>query len=276
MSKIFRHYNLRNLTGLFLRDAAKFTDSLGAMVMGKASYAEQLNRSRRLTKLGDYEPVLSDPASTFIAPNAQVMGEVEMGKNVSVWYGTILRADANRISVDNYTNLQDRCLVRGTDELHRDFQVALGKFVTVESGVTLKGCLIEDNCFVGVGATILEGVEIGKGSMIAPGSLVTPGTMIGDGEFWAGSPARKVRDLTKKEIEQIKDHAYLYFDLAMKHKEETDKSFEQVAMEQERQAMRLAKLSQMLPATHAREWPREFHQEDPNKRRAAPPPNDQQ
>lgn len=226
-----------------------------------------MNRTRRLTKIGNRVPLLADPQTTFIAPNAQVMGGVSLGKNTSVWYGSILRADMNSIIVGDYANIQDRCYVFGLENPNNSFPVEIGQYVTIESGVTLQGCLIEDNSFVGIGATILDGVEIGKGSMIAPGSLVTPGTMIGDGEFWAGNPARKVRDLTKQEIEQIKDHAYLYYDLAMKHKEETEKSPEEILMELEETTQRLIALNNFLPGTYQREYGDLNHTEDEDKRR---------
>lgn len=225
--------------------------------------------------LGSMTPILKKSETNFVAPNAQVMGNVELGPNSSVWYGGLVRGDSNYVSIGEYTNLQDRVLVHGSNQEGHKFGVQIGNYVTVESGVTLHGCLVEDQCFIGVGATVLDGAEIGKGSMIGPGSLVTPGTMIGDGEFWAGSPARKVRDLTKKEIEKIKDHAILYSDLANNHREETDKSYEQVERELQHQGERLAALNRMIPATHAREWPREFYDEDPASRRAEQPKDQQ-
>lgn len=136
-------------------------------------------------------------ADAFIAQTAVVTGDVVVGAQSSVWYGCVLRGDVNTIRIGDHTNIQDGTVVHVTRETH---PTVIGSGVTIGHGCTLHGCTLQDNCFVGMGATVMDGAVVESGAMVAAGALVTPGKVVKSGELWGGSPAKLLRPLTEKEL----------------------------------------------------------------------------
>ncbi len=135
--------------------------------------------------------------SVFVAENATIVGDVEIGEDSSVWFGSVLRGDVNFIRVGRRTNIQDGSIIHVSSKTH---PTVLEDEVTLGHRVTLHGCYIETGCLIGIGAIILDGVRIGRNSLVAAGSLVTPNTKISPRSLVMGSPARVKRELTDDEI----------------------------------------------------------------------------
>ena len=139
--------------------------------------------------------------TAFIAEDAVIVGDVEIGAQASVWYGSILRGDVNYISIGARTNIQDGTIIHVSRETH---STVLEDEITVGHRVTLHGCYVETGCLIGIGAIVLDGARIGKNSLVAAGSLVTPGTVIPERSLVMGSPARIKRELSDEEVENLK------------------------------------------------------------------------
>jgi carbonic anhydrase/acetyltransferase-like protein (isoleucine patch superfamily) len=135
--------------------------------------------------------------SVFVAENATIVGDVEIGEDSSVWFGSVLRGDVNFIRVGRRTNIQDGSIIHVSSKTH---PTIVEDEVTLGHRVTLHGCYIETGCLIGIGAIILDGVRIGRNSLVAAGSLVTPNTKISPRSLVMGSPARVKRELTDDEI----------------------------------------------------------------------------
>ncbi|HVE56790.1 MAG TPA: gamma carbonic anhydrase family protein [Pyrinomonadaceae bacterium] len=139
--------------------------------------------------------------TAFIAEDAVIIGDVEIGEQASVWYGSILRGDVNFIRIGARTNIQDACVIHVSRETH---STVLEEEITVGHRVTLHGCYVEKGCLIGIGAIILDGARIGRNSLVAAGSLVTPGTQIPERSLVMGSPARVKRQLADEEVKDLK------------------------------------------------------------------------
>ena len=138
--------------------------------------------------------------SAFIAPNATVIGDVEIGDQSSVWFGTVLRGDIAPIRIGSRTNIQDLSILHETP----DMPLVIEDNVTVGHKVTLHSCTIRKNALIGMDSTVLDGAVIGENAFIGAGSLVTPGTEIPPNTLAFGRPARVVRDLTDEDLEEMK------------------------------------------------------------------------
>lgn len=149
----------------------------------------------------------------FIAPSADVMGDVELGENSSIWYQAVVRGDHDRISIGAGSNIQDGCVIHA-DKGH---PAIIGKNVTVGHRAIIHGCQIGDNTLVGMGAIVLNGAKIGKNCIIGAGALVTGGTEIPDGMMALGSPAKVRRPLSQHEIEMNEKSARSYVACAKEH-----------------------------------------------------------
>ena len=145
--------------------------------------------------------------SNFIAETAAVIGDVHLGKDVSIWFGASLRGDVNRIRIGERSNIQDNAVVHVT---HHTAPTTIGKGVTVGHSAIVHGCTIEDDVLVGMGAIILDKAVIGERSIIGAGALVTGGVNIPPGSLVLGSPAKAVRPLTPEEIESIYEYSKNY------------------------------------------------------------------
>jgi len=149
-------------------------------------------------------------ASAWVADSAQVIGNVVLGENASVWFGTVVRGDTEAITIDAGTNIQDASV------LHADFgqPLVVGERVTVGHQVMLHGCTIGDETLIGIGAIVLNGARIGKNCLVGAGALVTEGKEFPDGSMIIGSPAKAVRELSPEQIEGLRQSARHYMDNA--------------------------------------------------------------
>ncbi len=153
----------------------------------------------------DKHPLI--PPSVFLAENSVVIGDVEMGEDSSVWFGTVIRGDVNYIRIGRGTNIQDNSVVHVTHDTH---PTIIGDFVTVGHRVILHGCRIGNHVLVGMGAVVMDGVEVGDYVLIGAGALLTPGKKFPSGVLVAGFPAKVVRDLKEEEIRLIEESARNY------------------------------------------------------------------
>ena len=144
----------------------------------------------------------------FIAPNATVVGDVELGENVGIWYGAVLRGDSGKISIGENSNVQDNCVIHEA--------TTLGRGVSVGHGAILHGCTVGDDCVIGMGAIVLNGAVIGNKCLVGAGSVVTGKMNAPDGSLILGNPATVVKPLTDAQIEYIYQDAKQYVDLAQK------------------------------------------------------------
>ena len=133
----------------------------------------------------------------FVADTATVIGDVEIGEDSSVWFGSVIRGDVNYIRIGARTNIQDLTVVHVTTGTH---PTVLEDEITVGHRVVLHGCHVGSGCLIGIGAILLDGVRVGARSLVAAGSLVTPGTEIPPQSLVMGSPARVKRELTADEF----------------------------------------------------------------------------
>ncbi len=152
--------------------------------------------------------------TAFVAEDAIIIGDVEIGAESSVWFGSVLRGDVNFIRIGKRTNIQDGTVIHVSSKTH---PTVLEDEITVGHRVTLHGCYVESNCLIGIGAILLDGVRVGKNSLVAAGSLLTPGTIIPKNSLVMGSPAKVKRGLTENEIENLKRSAENYVKLSEKY-----------------------------------------------------------
>ena len=148
----------------------------------------------------------------FVDPAAVVLGEVKLGKHVSIWPGAVLRGDVNHIHIGDYSNVQDGAVVHCThksDKRPAGWPTVIGQRVTVGHNACLHGCTIGNNVLIGIGATVLDGVVIPDNVVIAAGTLVPPGKQLESGYMYVGAPAKQARPLTDEELaffEYTTDH----------------------------------------------------------------------
>jgi len=158
---------------------------------------------------------------TFVAPNAVIVGNVQLMSNSSIWYGCILRGDTCKIDVGQYTNIQDETII--TEALNplgpdHDGSTIIGHYVTIGHKCILRACTIEDQCLVGMGSVLEEGSYMEHLSILGAGSVLAKGARIASGELWLGNPAKFYRKVTAEEIESIYFGARDYWELiAKKH-----------------------------------------------------------
>lgn len=157
--------------------------------------------------------------AAFIAWNAHVAGDVEIGANSSVWYSATVRGDIAKIYIGERTNIQDGAVI------HVDPNVPciIGNDVTVGHGAILHSCNVEDGCVIGMGAIILTGAKIGKDSMIGAGALITQGKEFPSRSVIIGSPAKSVRTLSDDEIVAMHKNTAHYVELVKKAKIDDEK-----------------------------------------------------
>jgi gamma-carbonic anhydrase len=136
----------------------------------------------------------------FIAPNAWIIGDVVIGKRSSIWFNTVVRGDEHYIRIGNETNVQDSAVLHGTPG---EFPLEISDRVTIGHGAIVHGCVIEDECMIGMGAIVMDGAKIGKGSLIAAGSLVTQGLVVPPGSLVMGSPGKIVKTLDEAEQKRM-------------------------------------------------------------------------
>ena len=146
--------------------------------------------------------------AVYIAKNATVVGDVELGENVSIWYGAVLRGDSGRITLGGGTNVQDNSV------LHE--KTTVGKNCTIGHGAIVHGCTVGDNTTIGMGAILLTGAVIGNNCIVGAGARVTGKMNAPDGSLVLGNPAKVVKELTREQIQGNAENAAHYIELAKK------------------------------------------------------------
>ena len=149
--------------------------------------------------------------TAFIAANATLVGDVEIGANANIWFGVILRGDGPGIRIGENSNLQDGTVVHVAA---RGLMTTVGKNVIVGHMALLHACEVQDGAFIGMHSSVLDGAVVESQAMVAAGALVAPGKVVRRGELWAGNPARKLRDLTEQDFEMFRQVAAHYVRLA--------------------------------------------------------------
>ena len=157
-----------------------------------------------ILKFKEFYPKI-DP-SAWIAPSADLIGNIEIGEDSSVWFGCVIRSDINEVKIGKNTNIQDlSCIHTDTNS-----KTIIGNNVTVGHKVMLHGCIIEDNCLIGMSATILDNAVIGEGSIVGANSLVTAGKIFPPRSMIMGSPAKIVKQLSQEDVDKLIAHAGRY------------------------------------------------------------------
>lgn len=158
------------------------------------------------------EPTI-DPTA-YVAPGATLIGDVRLGPRASVWPGCVLRGDINFIEIGEATNVQDGTIIHLAD----DYPVRIGRYVTIGHAAIIHACTIEDECLIGMRATILDGAVIGDHSIIGAGALVTAGTVVPPGSLVLGVPGKVSRTLEPPEQADIRKWAEKYVKVAAAHR----------------------------------------------------------
>jgi carbonic anhydrase/acetyltransferase-like protein (isoleucine patch superfamily) len=164
-----------------------------------------------IVPIGGHTPQVSD--SAWVAPNATLVGHVTLGERASIFYGAVLRADVDSITIGEGSNLQDNVTVH-CDE---GFPTSVGSGVSVGHGAVLHGCTVEDDSLIGMSATVLNGAVIGTGSLVAAGAVVLEGTIVPPGSLVAGVPAKVRRELNEEEKAGVRQNATHYLDISAAH-----------------------------------------------------------
>jgi carbonic anhydrase/acetyltransferase-like protein (isoleucine patch superfamily) len=155
-----------------------------------------------------------DP-SVFIARGAQVVGDVRLAADCSIWYNTVLRGDINYVQVGARSNIQDGCILH----VENDKPCIVGENVTVGHGAIIHACMIEPECLIGMGAIILSGAFVGRGSIIAAGTIIRENVVVKPFSLMAGVPGRLIRTLDKSSAQTHRKWAQKYSAVAQAHKE---------------------------------------------------------
>lgn len=195
----------------------RFGYDLGWVYTGMERWREHIYRSQPTAPVNGIAPTADK--NVFIAPCANVTGDVRLGKKASVFYNVVIRGDAAPVTIGPGTNVQDGSTIgtalTGTDQ--DETPVSIGSNVTIGHAATLRGCTVEDEALIGMGACVLEGACVERGAMVAAGAVVMPETVVPTGELWGGNPARKLRDLKGAEAAFLPQSAEHYMGLAKQH-----------------------------------------------------------
>lgn len=165
-------------------------------------------------------------ARVFVAPDATIVGDVELGDDVSVWFGVVVRGDVHRIRIGAATNVQDGSVLHVTHEAH---PLTIGAGVVVGHAAVLHGCTVEDGALVGIGARVLDGAVIEAGAQVGAGAVVAPGHRVPGGMLALGVPARPVRELSAEERRTIPEIARRYLALKEEYRADLGDGVEGVA-----------------------------------------------
>jgi len=152
--------------------------------------------------------------SAWIAPSADVIGNVKIGADSSIWFGAIIRGDVHKIRIGKRTSIQDLSMIHVThykkDDMSDGNPTIIGDDVTIGHKVMLHGCTVQNGCLIGMSATILDGAVIGEGSIVGAHSLVTSNKVFPPNSLIMGSPAKVVKTLSKQESQNLIEHAARY------------------------------------------------------------------
>jgi carbonic anhydrase/acetyltransferase-like protein (isoleucine patch superfamily) len=149
--------------------------------------------------------------SAFVAGSAEIIGDVEIGRDSSVWFNTVIRGDVNYVRIGERTNVQDGCVLHVQ---HETYPLLIGSDVTIGHGVILHACTVRDRCLIGMGAIVLDNADIKPYTLVAAGSLVRINGTFPEGVMVTGVPAKVVRKLTDEERRMIDESALHYVEYA--------------------------------------------------------------
>ena len=166
-----------------------------------------------IKKFGDNSPIIPD--SCYISESVDLIGDVTLGENVSLWFGTVVRADMHFITIGNRSNIQDNSVIHVTTDVS---PTRIGDEVTVGHNAIIHGATIKDQCLIGMGAIIMDDVVIGEGSIVGAGAVVPPNIIIPPRSLLVGLPAKIIRQTTDKELKMIIERAQHYIDFSQEYK----------------------------------------------------------
>ncbi len=154
------------------------------------------------------------PQSCYIDPSAQVIGDVVLGEQASVWMNAVVRGDVHSIRIGARSNVQDCAVLHGMRHL---YPVHVGEGVSIGHNAAVHGCVVEDNCLIGIGAIVLNNARIGEGSIIAAGAVIPEGLMIPPRSLVTGVPGRVRRTTTDADLNLIRMYASNYLDYSAQY-----------------------------------------------------------
>ncbi|MBT5956250.1 MAG: gamma carbonic anhydrase family protein [Candidatus Marinimicrobia bacterium] len=158
------------------------------------------------------------PDSCYISESVDLIGDVTLGENVSLWFGTVVRGDMHFITIGNRSNIQDNSVVHVTTDIS---PTRIGEEVTVGHNAIIHGATIEDRCLIGMGSIIMDDVVVGEGSIVGAGAVVPPNMIIPPRSLVVGLPAKIVRQTTDEELEMIIERAQHYIDFSQEYKNQS-------------------------------------------------------
>ena len=166
-----------------------------------------------IKKFRGKSPVIPD--SCYISESVDLIGDVTLGENVSLWFGAVVRGDMHFITIGNRSNIQDNSVIHVTTDVS---PTRIGDEVTVGHNAIIHGATIEDRCLIGMGAIIMDDVVVGEGSIVGAGAVVPPNMIIPPRSLVVGLPAKIVRQTTDEELQMIIERAQHYIDFSQKYK----------------------------------------------------------
>ena len=175
----------------------------------ESSLIQKLNDEVKIFPYQGVYPRIGE--NVFLASGVRIIGNVEIGKDSSVWYNSVVRGDVHYIKIGESTNIQDCSMLHVTNG---NFPLNIGNKVTIGHSVSLHGCTLQDLCLIGIGAIVLDGAVVESNSMVAAGALVKQNFVVPAGKLVAGVPAKVIRDLTKNEIKDIEAGSARYVEYA--------------------------------------------------------------
>jgi len=170
---------------------------------------QKLNEELKIFPYKGIYPIIGE--NVFLASGVKIIGDVEIRKNSTVWYNSVIRGDVHYIKIGESTNIQDCSMLHVTNG---KFPLNIGNKVTIGHSVSLHGCTLQDLCLIGIGAILLDGAIVESNSMVAAGALVKQHFVVPSGKLVAGVPAKIIRDLTGDEIKDIEAGANRYVEYA--------------------------------------------------------------
>lgn len=161
------------------------------------------------------KPTYQTPFTGWVADSAELIGDVVLGENVSVWFGAVIRADNAAIKLGNNSNVQENTVIHTDDGI----EVNIGEGVTIGHLAMIHGCTIGDNSLIGIGAIVLNNAVVGKNCIVGANAVVTENMQIPDNSLVVGSPAKVIKTLVDAQVEMLKASALHYMDKAQQFKQ---------------------------------------------------------
>ncbi len=155
--------------------------------------------------------------SAFLCEGVKIIGDVELGENVSVWYNSVIRGDVHSIRIGDNCNIQDMSMLHVTNNV---WPLILEKNVSLAHSVSVHGCTLKEGCLIGIGAAVLDGAVVGEYALVGAGTVVREGFVVPPRTLVAGVPGKIIRDLTDKEFERVSQTPYNYIKYVKEYREE--------------------------------------------------------